>query len=163
MDGGVTPRIFALNAEHCIAAHEALFIQMWNVTQARDVDRALQELLRFAEEQPRMLALVIVAADSPVPDAATRARLKLLSQSFPKEARGLAYVYEGQGVRAGAIRAIMATLALLQRSSTPFRVFANVEVALAWMATLEPDPARVRAFAEAVEAVERRLAEAARR
>lgn len=79
-------------------------------------------------------ALSFVAQTSAMPSAEVRKILALpLPNQRPRQAGG-AIVFEGDGFRASAIRAVTTALALLvSRSAPPFRAFATMPEALTYV------------------------------
>jgi len=82
----------------------------------------------------KFAVLVVVAANTPSPDSALRAELARLVKKYEPAYECSAYVVEGEGFQAAAIRGLVTGVMLLARSAAPTKVFASVSDAARWFA-----------------------------
>ncbi len=139
----LSPEILALDSERCFARWRGLLVQCWHETRFEAVVEHTAILKRMLKEDPKPFAsLVIVAPDSPLPDAAARRELDVLASTFIPRCACNVYVYQGTGFVAAATRAIMLALMTVSGGKVPRKICATIPEALGFMAPILRDQAR---------------------
>jgi hypothetical protein len=127
-------RVLALDEHHCAAAWRRLYVQCWDETRAAAVDDNIR-LFRaeLAKGAGPTASLVILEPDAPPPDREARRKLDELAAILTPDCACLAYVYQGEGFRAAAIRGVMVALSLVSRRRVVTKIASTVDEALAEM------------------------------
>jgi hypothetical protein len=76
--------------------------------------------------------LTVIDGASRVPDDAAKAEIRNTVVRHQKQMCALAYVIEGQGFGAAAMRSAISFISLLARYPFPQKTFANIAAATAW-------------------------------
>ncbi len=129
----MTPEILAVDADHCIAQWKNLIVQCWRQTPVSAVDDNIRQVTRvFAAGAKPFAVLVIMDPDSPPPGSAARKRLDALADRMKDHCVCAAYVFEGTGFKAAAMRGVMMALMLVGKKNVPYKICANIGDALAF-------------------------------
>lgn len=94
-----------------------------------------QAVARLTEQQPGKLSvLIIIDSSTPTPDESSRKLIAATMRRYADSVDHFAYVVEGRGFGAAALRSAISLVNLATR--TPFRqkVFATLEEASVWLA-----------------------------
>lgn len=127
-------RMLAIDRHHCLAVYRHLNIQCWDETHVDAVQDNIERLGTLLEQSTGAIAcLVVLEPDASPPDSNARRKLDELAELLMSRSTCLAYVYQGSGFRAAAIRGVMVALTLLGRRRVPTRIFATIPPALAFM------------------------------
>jgi len=129
--------VLSSDPDHCLARFDGVQIQLWRsrvpLTAARLAKEKAQELPKGSE---RALFVVVEAGAKP-PEGEARRILTVLGTKL-EGALGCAFVSEGEGFGAAAMRGIMTSMSLLVRPRFPVKVFARVEQGAAWLTSVAP-------------------------
>lgn len=99
------------------------FLEAWTRTVAR-----------VAEQSPGgLLALTIIEGGVRPPDDASRTRIRNTVMRHAAELKAFAYVIQGEGFGAAALRGALSVMSLAARYPFPMKVFGRVEEAVPWM------------------------------
>lgn len=82
--------------------------------------------------------LTVVEANAALPNSQVRAAVANVLRDSARSVVCSALVFEGEGFRAAAVRAITTTISQLARAPFPHRVFGTVEEAARWLESIEP-------------------------
>src|SRR5262249_12978896 len=106
------------NCGHC-------FVSIWAQPSTLDSLSALRQCEEaLAREAPDgLVVLTVMMGEAFSIGTREREEAQRLAQRFDKTTQAAAYVIEGSGFRAAAMRAVLAGLQLLARTSHPVRVF----------------------------------------
>jgi len=80
-----------------------------------------------------LLAVTIINSHVRAPDDASRAHIRATVLRHAAEIEAFAYVVEGEGFRASAVRSALSLMSLAARYPFPLKVFGHVEEAVPWM------------------------------
>jgi len=117
------------------------FLRAW----AAAMDRLAQQ-----SSEP-ISALTVIDSSARVPDDAAKADIRNTVLRHQKQMCALAYVIEGQGFTAAAMRSAISFISLLGRYPFPQKTFANIAGATAW--TMQQLPTEGSMGASAVELI----------
>jgi hypothetical protein len=96
---------------------------------------------RVSEQHAGRLAVItIIDSATPIPDESTRKLIQTTMQRYASAIERFAYVVEGRGFAAAAIRSVISVLGLAARTPYRQKVFASVEEAEVWLAHAPPQP-----------------------
>jgi hypothetical protein len=111
------------------------FVSVWAQPSTLDSLSALQQVEdALALDAPDgIVVLTVITGDAFSIGGPERVEAQRLARRFDKITRAEAYVIEGEGFRAAAMRAVLAGVQLLARISHPTRVFADVPSAVEWL------------------------------
>jgi hypothetical protein len=84
--------------------------------------------------QGTIFAFTIIDGNSPTPDEPARQAIRQAIGRHEKQLSALAYVVEGRGFGAAAVRSALSLISLAARYPFPQRVFATAPEAAAWLA-----------------------------
>lgn len=84
-----------------------------------------------ANHEEGLSCLVVIPHDAAVPPAEVRAHLGQMLDRLPM--RALAYVVEGEGFKAAAVRAVLLGLGVFQKKTYRTKVFTEKRSALKWL------------------------------
>jgi hypothetical protein len=127
--------VLARDPGFALAQCRHAFVSVW--TQPSTIDslsavRQCEESL--AREAPDgLVVLTVMTGTAFAIGTREREEAQRLAQRFDKTTQAAAYVIEGSGFRAAAMRAVLAGLQLLARTSHPVRVFSDVPTAVEWL------------------------------
>jgi len=155
--------MLGMDDQHCLAAWRGLVVQCWNETRAAAVeDNTARARARRVADRGPIACFVILEPDAPPPDAPARKALERLADVLFDRCACCAYVYQGTGFRAAAVRGVMLALSMVKRSAVPTKICSSVTEALDFMAPLLTDEARFGSPAErarVVASIQARFAE----
>ncbi|MEI9953952.1 MAG: hypothetical protein WDO74_34500 [Pseudomonadota bacterium] len=80
-----------------------------------------------------LLALTIIDRDAHAPDDVSRAHIRDTVTRNAAKIKAFAYVVEGEGFVAAAVRSALALISLAARYPFPLKVFGRVEGAVPWL------------------------------
>lgn len=117
-----------------------LHLSVWHrAADGADVQRLRDELRTLARSRPRIsLMLVIPSGVGLSSDPARREAIEMLRELKPA-LTAIALVIRGSGFAAAAIRAMFTGLGLVLRIGVPWKMFAEVDDAMPWLAALMRD------------------------
>lgn len=126
--------VIDVDDEHLVGSYSALLCLMWGArTLPEKVATVIVQAKAFLERWPRIAVLVVVEANSELPNKEARKKLEELSAVLLDRTVAAVYVYEGTGFRASATRTLMTMLMLGGRSgTTPYKVVPTLEKAMDW-------------------------------
>ncbi len=141
MPPGPGIRLIAKGAGYYFASWRQAYVLDWRgVPSFESLDAAVAGKPKVLADHPTgVVVLNILRADSELPSAATR---KYAEKKQSEDLEGVlchATVVDAEGFWAGGMRGILAGLYLVSRSPFPRKVFATVEEAAAWQATIARD------------------------
>ena len=93
--------------------------------------------------EPPALLLTVIDSRARAPDSASKAAIRQLVTRHESRIAGLAYVIEGEGFGAAAIRSALSLINLAARYRFPQRVTATAGEAIPWLLEQLPLPLRV--------------------
>jgi hypothetical protein len=129
--------ILALDSRRCFALWRGLLVQCWYETRIEAVMEHTAIVKRLFQQDPKLFAsMIVVAPDSPLPEAPARRELDALARLIWSRCVCHAYVYQGTGFGAAAIRAIMLAITTASAGKVPTKVCATIPEALDFMAPL---------------------------
>lgn len=114
------------------------FLAVWKgETHLEAVDLLDAEMRRYRREHPVPIGLLMVVAERAAPPSASvRAQMAHHMRRSQDEIRASALVYEGDGFRAAAIRAVVTGINLVTKTAYPHKIFGSVSSAADWMCEL---------------------------
>jgi phytoene/squalene synthetase len=143
--------------EHCLAVAgrtvisfslqppNARYLQAW----AAAMDRLAQQ-----SSEP-ISALTVIDSRARVPDDAAKAEIRNNVLRHQKQICAFAYVIEGQGFAAAAMRSAISFISLLARYPFPQKAFPNIAAGTAWMIQQTPaETSRATSAAEIISVLE---------
>ena len=80
-----------------------------------------------------LLAITVIGKTTKPPDEDSRRRIRGTLDHHAREIRGFAYVVEGEGFGAAAVRSALTVITLAARFQFPLKVFGHVEEAAPWL------------------------------
>jgi hypothetical protein len=137
---GATALTVRSSDEHrLLATWRNLALVLWMRETQPSAVTAMGNLLgELAERNGRIVLLQIVEPGAIMPSTAVRDAISLLLKEHAPAMLGSAVVFEGDGFRGAAARAVVSTMALVTRLSFPHQIFASVPVALRWLDERQP-------------------------
>lgn len=145
------------DAEHCLAVAgrtvisfslqppNPRYLQAW----AAAIDRLAQQ-----SSEP-IGALTVIDSGARVPDDAAKTEIRNTVLRHQKQICAFAYVIEGQGFAAAAMRSAISFISLLARYPFPQKTFANIAAATAWtMQQMPTESAKGTSAAELISVLE---------
>lgn len=123
------------DGQHVIAVHENTvltysseapnpgFLQAWT----RTVEQVIEQL------QAGLLAVTIIECGVRAPDDGSRLQIRNTLMRHAAELQAFAYVVEGEGFGAAAVRGAISLISLAARYPFPLKVFGRAEEAVPWM------------------------------
>jgi hypothetical protein len=93
--------------------------------------RTIDSLAR--QPSPPLLLLTIIDRQARAPDDAGKLAIRQTMLRHAAQIHAFAYVVEGEGFAAAAVRGALSIISLLARYSFPHKVFGRVEDAVPWM------------------------------
>jgi hypothetical protein len=129
------------DAEHCIAAAGRAVISFSLQPPSQGYLKAWTAAMdRLARESSQPISVIIlIDSRASVPDDAAKAAIRETVLRHQKQIRAFAYVIEGQGFAAAAMRSAISFISLVARYRFPQKTFANIAGATAW--TMQQGPA----------------------
>lgn len=121
---------------HAVGHTDQVIFVMWRHHTTLEAVRGLTPITEMLNERGATGILTVVEKGATLPSSEARAELA----SSLKTARSMvcsALVFEGDGFRAAAVRAITTTIYQLAKPPFPLRVFATVEQAAHWMESFQ--------------------------
>jgi hypothetical protein len=111
------------------------FVSVWSRPSTLDSLAAVAqcEEALTGDSPEGIVVLTVIAGTAFSIGIREREEAQRLARHFDKTTVAEAYVIEGEGFRAAAMRAMLAGLQLLARTSHPVRVFADVPGAVEWL------------------------------
>jgi hypothetical protein len=97
-----------------------------------------------------LLVLVVIDSGARAPDAPGRDAIQQLRLRHQHRIAGFAYVVEGEGFKAAAVRSALSAMSLASRFTYPQRVTATVGEAAPWLVHRLPAPLRAGHDASAI-------------
>ena len=123
------------DAEHVIAVHaNAILVYSSNAPNPRFLEawaRTVDELVERGDTP--LLVLTIIDRRAHAPDDASKQAIRDTVLRHAASIQAFAYVVEGEGFAAAAVRSALALISLLARYRFPQKVFGRVDEAVAWM------------------------------
>jgi len=108
----------------------ARYFIAWNATVAR-----------LEEQQLGLLSVVtIIDSNAPIPDEAARTLMRSTMNRYAHSVERFAYVVEGRGFAAAAMRSAISLVSLAARTPYRQKVFASVEEAGVWLSRTSSQP-----------------------
>jgi hypothetical protein len=133
--GSILFEVTERDAHHALGATPGLVIVVWRGEAGLAAIEKLSALIVERAEQDGDLALLqVVEAQAAPPDSAERAALSALLRRHDGQLSCSAIVFEGEGLRAAALRGLVTAMGLLHRPRFPHEVFATPEAAIQWIA-----------------------------
>jgi hypothetical protein len=126
--------------EHAVAVYEGILLQLWRTATTADGVKLVRRTLREFDKQIQ-LTIVILEDGAIRPDRDARLELDSLGKEIAP--RPAMIVYEGDGFKAAAVRAVMTSIGLFTRQALRSRVFGSTESALEWTCKTYPRVAGV--------------------
>jgi hypothetical protein len=112
----------------------SLVVQVWwQQTSREGLDALEQAIARVAELEPRYCILIVTSAAAAPPGAEARAAIAEIMKAGRNEVEGCALVFRGRGFGAAMVRAVVTGLTVLAGHPFPYRVFPELDSALAWL------------------------------
>jgi hypothetical protein len=149
----IAPEILALDGQRCFAMWRGLLVQYWYETRLAAVQEHSAIVTRLFQREPGPFAsLIVVAPNSPLPEKEARKQLDALAKQIWSRCVCHAYVYQGSGFGAAAVRAIMLAITTASAGNVATKVCATLPEALEFMAP-RLDPKRFGTSAERAEAL----------
>jgi hypothetical protein len=99
------------------------FLEAWT----RTVEQVIEQL------QAGLLAVTIIECGVRAPDDASRMQIRNTLMRHAGELKAFAYVVEGEGFGAAAVRGAISLISLAARYPFPLKVFGRAEDAVPWM------------------------------
>jgi hypothetical protein len=93
-----------------------------------------------------ILAVTIIDRDARAPDDSGRARVRSAVERHADSIRAFAYVVEGEGFGAAAVRSAVSLISIAARYPFPLKVFGRVEEAVPWVLSCTAHQAAGRAL-----------------
>jgi hypothetical protein len=93
-----------------------------------------------AQQPDKLSILVIIDGGSRSPDESQRKLIASATQRYAHSIERFAYVVEGRGFAAAALRSAISLISLATRTPYRQKVFAGVEEAGTWLAQTAPKP-----------------------
>jgi hypothetical protein len=130
--------VFLSDNDAVVARWRDFFLAVWKgETHMEAVDRLDAEMRRYRGENAIPVGMLMVVAErAALPSPSVRARMSRHMHRTHDEVRASALVYEGDGFRAAAIRAVVTGLNLVTKTAYPHKVFGSVLSAADWMCEL---------------------------
>jgi hypothetical protein len=121
--------------DHVIATYRHLAIIIWKVNTTLEGVRALREAARaLAGAHPAGIGLLtLVEEGAPAPSGPARASMAQAAQTLGDVVRASAVTFEGDGLRASLVRAVVSGVNLVAKQPFPHQVFATVQAASQWL------------------------------
>lgn len=110
-------------------------MQLWRTDVTLEAARAARDAATSLPADGCRGLLIVVERSSRPPEGEARQILTELGTKLDG-AVGCAFVSEGEGFMAAAMRGIMTSMALLVRPAFPVKVFSNVDEAARWLGPL---------------------------
>ncbi|HEY3256032.1 MAG TPA: hypothetical protein VGJ91_18865 [Polyangiaceae bacterium] len=85
-----------------------------------------------AQFRQGLLAITVIDCRAHAPDDASKAHIRNTIMRHAAELKAFAYVVEGEGFGAAAVRSALALISLAARYPFPMKVFGRVEEAVPW-------------------------------
>jgi len=123
------------DAQHVIALHEnAVFTYSVDAPNPRFLDAWTRTVeLVVGQFRSGVMATTIIDCGVRAPDEASRMHIRNTLMRHATELRAFAYVVEGEGFGAAALRGAISLMSLAARYPFPMKVFGRVEEAVPWM------------------------------
>ncbi|MFK7986216.1 MAG: hypothetical protein AB8I08_09300 [Sandaracinaceae bacterium] len=130
-------KIESIDHRHVIATSETVMFCLWRRETTFDAVRELHAIShRLAERMPGKIAfLTIVESGADMVSGPVRDELVRVFRGVAPSVSCSALVFEGEGFRAAAARAVTTTINQLARQPFPHHVLGRVEAAARWMET----------------------------
>jgi hypothetical protein len=129
------PTFQVIAPEHVVAVYEGILLQIWRTATPVDGVKLVRKTLRDFDKQIQ-LTIVILEDGAIRPDRDARMELDSLGREIAP--RPAVVVYEGDGFKAAAVRAVMTSIGLFTRQALRSRVFGSTESALEWTCKVHP-------------------------
>ena len=129
-------RAQTIEDDFAVGDFDSVLFCIWrNETSQRGIETARRAIDGLATRYPTGIGMiVIVEKDAVLPGPDERAELSALLKHSGHVAVASALVFEGEGLRATAVRSLVTGLSMLARQPYPHRVFSDVEAAARWIA-----------------------------
>lgn len=126
--------VIDVDDEHLVGSYSALLVLIWGArTLPEKLATVIVQARAFVERWPRIAVLIVVEANSEIPNKEARKKLEELATILLEKTVAAVYVYEGAGLRASATRTLMTMLMLAGRSGAPqYKVVPTLEKAIDW-------------------------------
>lgn len=123
-----------------MGVHRNVVIVLWRGETTLAGVKQLRQVMRdVTEEYPAGIGLIqVVEPNAPPPDTTARKAIAGLLSSQREHLMGSALVFEEDGFKMAAVRAIVSGISALARPGYPHVVFSNVLKAADWLSTLLP-------------------------
>ncbi|HEX6244142.1 MAG TPA: hypothetical protein VFZ61_24670 [Polyangiales bacterium] len=133
-----------IDRDHVVATWRNVFICVWRHQTEEQAVRNLKPVIEALKAaHPRGIAMVtVVEPDADLPTPGARQALPKLFKEVAKGVACSALVFEGEGFRAAAVRALTTTFNMLAAQPFPHRVFPTVDAAEAMLMALLPSSAQ---------------------
>jgi hypothetical protein len=130
----VEAEVIDVDDEHLVGSYSALLVLMWGArTLAEKLARVIVQAQTFVDSWPRIAVLIVVEANSEIPNKEARKKLEELAALLLHKTIATVYVYEGTGFRASATRTLMTMLMLGGGAgASQYKVVPTLEKAMDW-------------------------------
>jgi hypothetical protein len=127
--------------DHCAAIWRGVLVYVWRKTTRPEVVDEHRKYIEnhIAKGRGPLAMVIIIEAQTEVPDGPTREKLAGLMQAAGPVGTCAAMVYEGTGFRGAAVRGVVTVLNTLARQPFPYKAFGHMDAAAAWLTTIHAD------------------------
>lgn len=126
--------IAAVDSDHIVAVRNHLVISIWRGETTGPAVRELNTIIQDAAKRAiRGVGLVqVVEASASLPDGAGRHELGVMLSASRNCVKSSAVIYEGDGLKAAAVRCTVTTLTLVAKPPFPHKIFGDLQEAAIW-------------------------------
>lgn len=122
--------------EYAVVVYEGILLQLWRTATTADGVRLVRKTLKDFAQQIRF-TVVVIEDGATTPGSEARAELQALAAELVP--RFAAVVYEGDGFRAAAVRAVITSILLFTRQALPVKIFSSTASATEWARKAHPE------------------------